>query len=75
MVTYFCYQFENANHLLIIQLIDQETGLIEEIQLKSTDIILVRSWIEQHGDNIVVTDEVAEHLGLESVGLAIKNCK
>jgi len=68
----FAYQFEETNHPTYdVQLINQETGQIEEIQLKATDSSsYVRSWMEEHGDNIVVTDEVAEQMGLEGVGIS-----
>ena len=68
----FAYQFEQTNYPTYdIQLIDEQTGEIEEIQLKATDSTsYVKSWMEEHGDNIVVTDEVAEELGLEGVGIS-----
>ena len=68
----FAYQFEQTNYPTYdVQLIDEQTGEIEEIQLKATDSTsYVKSWMEEHGDNIVVTDEVAEELGLEGVGIS-----
>ena len=68
----FAYQFEETNYPAYdIQLIDQETGQIEEIQLKATDSAsYVQSWMDEHGDNIVVTDEVAERMGLQGVGVS-----
>ena len=68
----FAYQFEETNHPTYdIQLINQETGHIEEIQLKATDSTsYVQSWMDEHGDSIVVTDEVAEQMGLEGVGIS-----
>ena len=68
----FAYQFEETNHPTYdIQLINQETGQIEEIQLKATDSAsYVQSWMDEHGDNIVVTDEVAERMGLQGVGVS-----
>ena len=68
----FAYQFEQTNYPTYdVQLIDEQTGDIEEIQLKATDSAsYVKSWMDEHGDNIVVTDEVAEELGLEGVGIS-----
>jgi len=67
------YQFENTNHPgYDISLIDKETGdVVDELQLKATDDIpYVNEWIEKYGtDNIIVTDETAEMLGLESTGI------
>lgn len=68
----FAYQFEQTNYPTYdVQLIDEQTGDIEEIQLKATDSAsYVKSWMDEHGDNIVVTDEVAEELGLDGVGIS-----
>ena len=68
----FAYQFEQTNYPTYdVQLIDEQTGEIEEIQLKATNSAsYVKSWMDEHGDNIVVTDEVAEKLGLEGVGIS-----
>ena len=68
----FAYQFENTNHPAYdIQLINQQTGSIEQLQLKATgNLSYVRSWIDEHGDNIVVTDEIAERLGFDPVGIS-----
>ena len=68
----FAYQFEQTNYPTYdVQLIDEQTGGIEEIQLKATSSAsYVKNWMEEHGDNIVVTDEVAEELGLEGVGIS-----
>ena len=68
----FAYQFEQTNYPTYdVQLIDEQTGEIAEIQLKATNSAsYVKSWMDEHGDNIVVTDEVAEELGLEGVGIS-----
>jgi hypothetical protein len=67
----FAYQFEQTNYPTYdIQLIDEQTGAIEEIQLKATSSAsYVKNWMDEHGENIVVTDEVAEDLGLDVVGI------
>ncbi len=67
----FAYQFEQTNYPTYdIQLIDEQTGAIEEIQLKATSSAsYVKNWMDEHGENIVVTDEVAEELGLDVVGI------
>ena len=67
----FAYQFEQTNYPTYdIQLIDEQSGEIDEIQLKATSSAsYVKSWMDEHGDNIVVTDEVAEELGLDVVGI------
>ncbi len=67
----FAYQFEQTNYPTYdIQLIDEQTGAIEEVQLKATSSAsYVKNWMDEHGENIVVTDEVAEELGLDVVGI------
>tara|TARA_S200000501_G_scaffold38034_1_gene31303 strand:- start:1108 stop:1938 length:831 start_codon:yes stop_codon:yes gene_type:complete len=67
----FAYQFEQTNYPTYdIQLIDEQTGGIDEIQLKATSSAsYVKNWMDEHGENIVVTDEVAEELGLDVVGI------
>ena len=67
----FAYQFEQTNYPTYdIQLIDEQTGAIEEVQLKATSSAsYVKNWMDEHGENIVVTDEVAEELGLDIVGI------
>jgi len=67
----FAYQFEQTNYPTYdVQLIDEQTGGIEEIQLKATSSAsYVKNWMDEHGENIVVTDEVAEELGLDVVGI------
>ena len=68
----FAYQFEQTNYPTYdVQLVNEETGEIAEIQLKATNSSsYVKSWMDDHGDNIVVTDEVAQELGLEGVGIS-----
>jgi len=70
----FAYQFEQSNFPTYdVQLVNEETGEIAEIQLKATNSSsYVKSWMDEHGDNIVVTDEVAEELGLEGIGISNK---
>ena len=67
----FAYQFENTNHPAYdIQLLNEETGEISELQLKATDsTAYVQDWIDEHGGNIVVTEEVAERMGLPGIGI------
>ena len=67
----FAYQFENTNHPAYdIQLLNEETGEISELQLKATDsTAYVQEWIDEHGGNIVVTEEVAERMGLSGIGI------
>lgn len=67
----FAYQFENTNHPAYdIQLLNEETGEISELQLKATDsTAYVQEWIDEHGGNIVVTEEVAERMGLPGIGI------
>ena len=68
----FAYQFEQTNYPTYdVQLVNEETGEIAEIQLKATNSSsYVKSWMDEHGENIVVTDEVAQELGLEGVGIS-----
>ena len=68
----FAYQFEQTNYPTYdVQLVNEETGEVAEIQLKATSSSsYVKSWMDEHGDNIVVTDEVAQELGLEGVGIS-----
>ena len=67
----FAYQFEQTNYPTYdVQLIDEQTGGIEEIQLKATSSAsYVKNWMDEHGENIVATDEVAEELGLDVLGI------
>ena len=67
----FAYQFENTNHPAYdIQLLNEETGEISELQLKATDsTAYVQEWIDEHGGNIVVTEEVARRMGLPGIGI------
>lgn len=54
-----------------VQLFDENTGEHWAVQLKaSDDRSYVNQWIEQHPDgDILVTDELAEKMGLESTGI------
>lgn len=67
----FAYQFSETNHPTYdIQLVNRLTGEVTELQLKASDNEnYIRDWIEEHGNNIVVTDEVAESLGLQGIGI------
>jgi hypothetical protein len=69
----FATLFEETNHPgTDVQIRDAISGHIDEIQLKATDSELyVTDWIEDHPNGkIVVTEEVAERLGLESSGFS-----
>jgi len=54
-----------------VQLFDEDTGEHWAVQLKaSDDKSYVNQWIEQHPNGeIIVTDELAEKMGLESSGI------
>lgn len=65
--------FPETNHQSVdIQLFDQATNESWEVQLKATDNpSLVSSWMESNPDTeILVTEEIAEEMGLESSGLS-----
>jgi hypothetical protein len=67
----FASIFPSTNHPdTDIQLLDQSSGETWEIQLKATDNeAYVNDWIETHPDGeIVVTEELAEKMGLPSSG-------
>lgn len=55
-----------------VQLYNQDTGESWEVQLKATDnSSYVNQWIEQHPEgDILVTDELASKLGLDSSGIS-----
>lgn len=65
--------FPTTNHPgTDIQLIDRSTGETWEAQLKATDnAAYVNDWIENHpGGEILITNELAEHMDLPSSGLS-----
>lgn len=69
----FATMFSETNHVgTDVQIQDIINGHIEEIQLKATESeSYVLDWIEDHpSGKIVVTEEVAERLGLESSGFS-----
>jgi len=53
-----------------VQLFDEETGEYWAVQLKATDDkSYVNKWIDEHPDGeIMVTDELAEEMGIEGTG-------
>ena len=55
-----------------VEFVDRSTGATWDAQLKATDeASYVEDWIEHHPDGeILVTDEMADHLGLESSGFS-----
>ena len=73
------YQFENTNYPTYdIALIDEDTGdIVNEIQLKATEnISYINDWIEKNGsENIILTDEIARKLGLQSSGITNEGLK
>ncbi|QFY88500.1 hypothetical protein D5125_02835 [Magnetovirga frankeli] len=54
-----------------VQMFDEASGLQWPLQLKATDdLSYVNDWIETHPDGeIIVTDELADKLGLETTGI------
>jgi hypothetical protein len=63
--------FDETNHPgTDVQLLDQATGEVWEVQLKATDSAsYVTDWIEQHpGGEILVTDELAQKMDLPTSG-------
>lgn len=61
--------FETTNHPdTDIQLVDEATGEVWEVQLKATDnATYVQDWIDRHPDGeILVTEEIADRLDLET---------
>lgn len=67
--------FDHTNHANFdVILSDQDTGESWQIQLKATDSThYVKDWIATHSaDDIVVTEEIAQKLGLESSGFSNK---
>lgn len=68
----FAALFPETNHQSVdVQLFDQATNESWEIQLKATDNPgLISSWMESNPDTeILVTEEIAERMDLESSGL------
>ena len=55
-----------------IQFQNMDTGESWDVQLKATeDVAYVEGWIEEHPDgDILVTEEIAEEMGLETSGLS-----
>jgi len=69
----FATLFDETNHPgTDVQIRDAVGGITDEIQLKATNSeSYVTDWIEDHPNGrIVVTEEVAERLGLESSGFS-----
>jgi hypothetical protein len=61
--------FPDTNHRAVdIQMLDQNTGLTWEVQLKATDdLSAINSWMDSNPDTeILVTEELSERMGLES---------
>ena len=64
--------FPETNHEgTDIMLTDEETGEIVSVQLKATDSSsYVNSWLEEYPeDEILVTEEIADSMGLQSSGI------
>ncbi len=69
----FASIFQTTNHPdTDVMLVDQDSGESWEIQLKATDnTSYVQDWIDTHPDGeILVTDELAEKMGLPSSGFS-----
>ena len=67
----FASYFDATNHPdTDIQLVDEDTGEVWEVQLKATDnAAYVQDWIDRHPDGeILVTEEIANRLELETSG-------
>lgn len=65
--------FSDTNHRTVdIQLLDQETGLIQEVQLKATDdLSAINAWVDSNPDTeILVTEELSNRMGIASSGLS-----
>lgn len=65
--------FPDINHEAVdVQLVDTGTGESWEVQLKATDNpSLINEWLESNPDSqILVTEELAEQMDLESSGLS-----
>lgn len=71
--TVYAALFPDTNHQGVdVQLTDASSGEIWEVQLKSTDNPgLINEWLESNPDSqILVTEELAEKMNLESSGLS-----
>ncbi len=69
----FASLFQETNHPdMDVTLRDIIDGRLEEVQLKATDSeSYVHDWIDHHpAGEIVLTDEIADHLGLEGSGIS-----
>ena len=69
----FASMFGETNHPgTDVNLTDSSGGFVDEVQLKATDSeSYVKDWIEEHPDGrIIVTDEIATKLNLESSGIS-----
>ena len=69
----FATLFDQTNHPgTDVQIRDDISGHMDEVQLKATDSeSYINDWVEEHPNGkIVVTEEVAERLGLESSGFS-----
>lgn len=65
--------FPDTNHRAVdVQMLDQNTGDLWEIQLKATDdLSAINSWMDANPDTeILVTEELSEHMGLPSSGFS-----
>lgn len=69
----YAAMFESTNHAgYDVVLVDELTGDTIDLQLKATEnASAVENWIEEHPDGeILVTEELADELGLESSGIS-----
>ena len=65
--------FADTNHRTVdIQLLDEKTGEVNEIQLKATDDLnAIESWADSNADTeIVVTEELSRQMDLPSSGVS-----
>jgi hypothetical protein len=65
--------FPDTNHRTVdVQLLDQESGQVWEVQLKATDnLSAISAWADSNPDTeILVTEELSERMGLPSSGLS-----
>jgi len=69
----FVVLFPDTNHRTVdVQLIEEDTGAVLEVQLKATDdMSAIGAWVDSNPDTeIFVTEELSERMGLPSSGLS-----
>lgn len=65
--------FPDTNHRTVdVQLLDEKTGAVWEVQLKATDdMSAIGAWIDSNPNTeVIVTEELSERMGLPSSGLS-----